>query len=199
LNNTIMTLRSKTLRDSLVRIVHYISLAILPALAAEGSQMNFAQRRRSMQPGNTDGGSRPKATESIPYLAVIAPPSLRFRDAPAPPMFELEPVATGPASIDDPGFVPNAPQAAKDQVDHSVPIQVGPKNEVVAEISKKSEETDTTPAILPDDLRRDVRPEDILPFFQFPRGGAMIGVGVPVPAQPPAPTMPPSSATYRLQ
>jgi hypothetical protein len=192
-----MTLRSKTLRDALLRSVRYLSLAILPALAAEGAQSNFAHRRRSMQPVGSDG-SRSRTSESIPYLAAIAPPSLRFREAPAPPLFELEPVATGPASIDDPGFMPSAPQAAKNHMDPAISSQANPKEEGAPTTNKKAEATNT-PAILPDDLRRDVRPEDILPFFQFPRSGATIGVGVPVPAQPPVPTMPPSSATYRLQ
>jgi hypothetical protein len=70
----------------------------------------------------------------------------------------------------------------------------GPKT-----IEEKRQDDNEPPAILPDDLRKEVRPEDLLPFFQFPRGGATIGVGVPVPSQAPAPVMPQSSATYRQQ
>jgi len=193
-----MTLRSKTLRDGLVRSVRYLSLALLPALAAEGAQSHFSQRRRSSQPASTDDGSRPRATESIPYLAVIAPPSLRFREVAAPPLFELEPAAAGPASIDDPDFVPTALQTQNNRIEPTVVAEQSPKAVKTTAPEKRTEELDI-PAILPDDLRRDVRPEDILPFFQFPRGGATIGVGVSVPTQPPAPTMPTSSATYRLQ
>ncbi len=194
-----MTLRSKTLRDGLLRSVHFLSLAILPALAAEGAQTNFAQRRRSMQSANSDDGHRPRSTESIPYLPAIAPPSLLFADVPPPPSLASNPVATGPASFDDPGITPNAPQIAKNVQDPAVAAVQASRKETDTTIAGKKVEEPSIPAILPDDLRRDVRPEDILPFFQFPRGGATIGVGVPVPPQPPAPTMPSSSATYRLQ
>jgi len=63
--------------------------------------------------------------------------------------------------------------------------------------SIKDQEESEPSSILPDDMRRDVRPEDLLPYFQYPRNGAVIGV--PVPAQPALPILPPSSATYRQQ
>jgi hypothetical protein len=63
--------------------------------------------------------------------------------------------------------------------------------------ANRPEESESS-AILPDDMHRDVRPEDLLPYFQYPRGGGAV-IGVPVPAQPALPTLPPSSATYRQQ
>lgn len=59
----------------------------------------------------------------------------------------------------------------------------------------------TPPAILPDDLRSTVRPEDFLPYFQIPGSAQNPGdVTLLVPALPknaPAPaTIPASSATY---
>jgi len=57
------------------------------------------------------------------------------------------------------------------------------------------------PAILPDDVGRKIRPEDLLPFFQFPGSGAGAdGGNAAGPPAPPSPgTLPPSSATYKQQ
>jgi hypothetical protein len=48
------------------------------------------------------------------------------------------------------------------------------------------------PAILPDDVPAQVRPEDFLPYFQYP-GAAPRGRGAEA---PPAPPLPVSTATY---
>ena len=55
--------------------------------------------------------------------------------------------------------------------------------------------------ILPDDTRTEIKPEDVLPFFQFPNGSDSTAVALPltVPQQPAANTVPTSTATYRQQ
>jgi hypothetical protein len=47
-------------------------------------------------------------------------------------------------------------------------------------------------SILPDETKQRVRPEDFLPFFQFPGGQSAPGANAPG-------TIPPSSATYKMQ
>jgi hypothetical protein len=90
-------------------------------------------------------------------------------------------------------------------------IPVGP-SETTSANSTSDEAKSTSPvgsggakirlpaAILPDDVRPAVRPEDFLPFFQFPAPGGTGNVRVIVPVAPTAPsapgTQPPSSATY---
>lgn len=141
-----------------------------------------------------DGGADSREAQSTPYLTVIAPPSLRFRDPPAPPSFELDPMPMT-AGLDETAFGSPPPIVAKEKPELAAADISKAKKETVPQ--EKKAENQEIPAILPDDLRRDVRPEELLPFFQFPRGGAMMPPGVPSPAQ--APVIPPSSATYRLQ
>jgi hypothetical protein len=121
---------------------------------------------------------------------------MRFRELPAPPSFELEPAATGPAQLDE--SMPVAPTAVGRRLDSSQPMATPPKAPQSSSATAKRPEEGEPPLILPDDMRRDVRPEDLLPFFQYPRNGGAAN-GVSVPAQPAVPTLPPSSATYRQQ
>lgn len=196
-----MTLRSHSLLGGTGRVVRALSFALLPVLTMEGGQYDMFRHGPGAVPAPTSRKDTPppkEDTASRPYLAVIAPPSLRFRDIPAPPPFDLEPTAGGPAYLEDqPQPAPRlTAQPAKDKViltpedlarEHGTPLPAS---------SEKRVEKQDIPAILPDDLRREVRPEDLLPFFQFPRGSGMIETNVPV---PPAPQQQPSSATYRQQ
>jgi hypothetical protein len=198
----LMTSRTHTLLTGLGRYVRCLSLVLLPALVAEGGQ---AQRGPSVQ--LLPDSHRPEPYESVPapYLTVVGPPPMRFREPPAPPSFELEPMVAGPALLDESVPAPASASASasatprRERLGLSQPTTVSPQPPLSSPTARRPDEGDPSP-ILPDDMRRDVRPEDLLPFFQYPRnGGSVIGVGVPVPFQPPAPTQPPSSATYRLQ
>lgn len=189
-----MTFCSHKLLEGAGRALRCLSLALIPALTTEAGPANMAARSATNRAQDKNTEAKPSFSESAPYLAVIAPPALRFREAPAPISFELEPVPMGTAAIDDPSLPPVTPyQAPAAPEAEAVKI----KAKVVTEEAKIP--TKEVPTILPDDLRREVRPEDVLPFFQFPRGRATIGVSVPVPPQVPAPTQVPSSATYRQQ
>jgi hypothetical protein len=196
-----MNSRTHTLLTGLGRFVRCLTLVLLPALVAEGGQAGSAY--------GDPAGSLPESSPdspypySSPYLAVVGPPPMRFREPPAPPSFELEPVAAGPAQLE--GNMLVLPAATGGLLDSSQSMAASPKSASKSlskspsssATAKGSEESEPS-SILPDDMRREVRPEDLLPFFQYPRNGGAV-IGVPVPAQPALPTLPPSSATYRQQ
>ena len=192
-----MTSRTHTLLTGLGRFVRCLTLVLLPALVAEGGQAGSAGR----DPVGAPPESSPESPYpySMPYLAVVGPPPMRFREPPAPPSFELEPVAAGPAQLEE--IMPVSPAAVGERVGSSSPMAASSKSSSpnspsssAAAAAKRPEETEPS-SILPDDMRREVRPEDLLPYFQYPRNGGGVP-GVPVPPQP---TLPPSSATYRQQ
>jgi hypothetical protein len=139
---------------------------------------------------------------SRPYLAVIDPPGLRFAEALPPPDLSVLPPAGAPprpVATPEPVVSPALPPEANTPVpdDSTVPSPVPAKPAAGRPAATEP------PPILPDDTRAKVRPEDFLPFFQFPANAAQAdGVTVVVPATltPPAPgSQPPSSATYRQQ
>jgi hypothetical protein len=192
-----MTSRSHTLLTGLGRFVRCLTLVLLPALVAEGGQAGANSR----DPANAPPESSPDSSYpySMPYLAVVGPPPMRFHQPPAPPSFELEPVAAGPAQLEE--LMPASPAAARDRVDASQTLAASAKTSSKSPSSsdavKRPEDIEPS-SILPDDTRRDVRPEDLLPYFQYPRNDRAV-IGVPVPPTPAQPTLPPSSATYRQQ
>lgn len=200
-----MTFRLHTLLDGFSTIVRYLSLALLPALISEGGQSTMTHRGPIARLQEPEGKGVPKVPDSRPYLVVMAPPSLRFRPAPRPPQFDLEPAAAGPAELDTlSDFMSQGTQ--QPQASSGPETALLPAGDTTRPLpAQKPKEEDgpadsIPPAILPDDLRREVRPEDLVPFFQFPRGGPTMGSGAAVPPQPALPpTQPPSSATYRLQ
>ncbi len=196
-----MILRSHNLLTGLGRSMRCLTLVLLPALVAEGGQAGSTCRDQACSPPE----SCPESSEpySAPYLAVVGPPPMRFREPPAPPSFELEPVAAGPAQLEE--SLPGSPTAADELIDSSQSMTASPKSSPKSpskspssSATSRGAEEGEPPMILPDDMRRDVRPEDLLPFFQYPRNGGNVS-GVPAPAQPAMPTLPPSSATYRQQ
>jgi hypothetical protein len=152
-------------------------------------------------------------TASRPYLASMGPPAMRFQDpAPVPPPV-VKPIASGPpvaASAAEEAAV----SLANDQAAASTPPM--PLSETVpagspdssaqsAPIEPVKQESPAPKAlpILPDDTRRRVQSQDFLPLFRLPGTGGPVEDGaviLPSVATPPAPgTLPPSSATYRVQ
>jgi hypothetical protein len=117
-------------------------------------------------------------------LAVVGPSPLRF--APEPPEATERPV---PAK-QRPKTVAVTPEAIpQEEAPPPEPVKVEPKPEPVAPVKALN--------ILPDDTaQKEVRPEDVLPYFQLPKIDEARG-RVMVPFTPAAPTLPPSSATYQ--
>jgi hypothetical protein len=127
-----------------------------------------------------------------PYLAAIGVRALRFADAPPertdePPPFTLpKPIVVAPELPPalEPPPPPPPPPPAEEIKAAPPPAPAGSKPLL----------------IIPDDTKRAVRPEDVLPFFQLPHGAGEPSVNIAVPftpAQPSAATLPPSSATYQ--
>ena len=154
--------------------------------------------------------SGPRGTsESTPYLVALGASPLRFREEAPPPSFVIRPAAASPPlSSDD---VANAAQLLAGS-NSTTAASVRP--DVILPVQKTAAERDDgsapfrannlpppPPAIIPDDTRPAVRPEDFLPFFQLPGSGlapADVRVIVPVPWNAPASAspLPVSSATY---
>jgi hypothetical protein len=130
------------------------------------------------------------------YLAMIGPGPLRFADP--PPQLPPEPAIPKPpappplpaehASAKTPGSAPPPGTKAEPATTELVTPELAP-----------SEINSPKPILLlPDDIKREVRPEDVIPFFQFPGSGENVSVSVPsTPAQPRAPGQTASSATYQ--
>ncbi len=162
---------------------------LLPILAVQVAQS-------TAPPLKADGGY------TTPYLHITGPPPLRFQEPAPPPEASASPLSAGSRSIDgnakpvivrSPGSgasasgLPGAPEAPT-RSDGTAPGSppATPPN------------PNGPPPLLPDDGGAKVKPEDFLPFFQFPEGGRNESAGtVPVPPKPG--TLPPSSANYQQQ
>ncbi len=166
------------------RALHVLALLLLPALA----------------PTHTHATGRVGAADSSPYLLAVGAPPLRFREAQLPPKSGTRPPAG--ASPVPTGEV-SAPTAAPNRPDVLLappPASVAAADDPGKPAPQRPNPQPPPAAIIPDDTRPNVRPEDFLPFFQLP-GTAHAPVGVtviaPVPQAAPTPaTLPVSAATY---
>lgn len=191
-----MTIHSRHVPDGCWRLSIMMGLLILPALGL-GSRAgaNRPYRPDAESPPGT-GATQDSGTR--PYLTVAATPALRFRDPPPPPVYDTEPTAAGLGYLDE-SSLPPAPPVAQERQESSAasPSRTTPQQDR----TRRQQTEEEVPAILPDDLKKEVHPEDVIPFFLFPGSGSSGGVVVPVqaPAQAPQPGQIPSSATYRQQ
>ena len=152
-------------------------------------------------------GSPPSAKVSVgtdgtrPYLLAIGAPALRFREAAEPRINPSmhQPVGAPP----QPNYTANsvgakAPEGRTPSASSLIPL---PSSGTPAG-SKPAEPAQSGPApvpILPDENRPKVRPEDFLPYFQFPGSGANPEDVISVPVPPEPGKQPLSTATYRQQ
>jgi|SRR5580658_3554697 hypothetical protein len=138
------------------------------------------------------------------YLQAVGSPALRFQEAPPPPqpMQVLLRLAAAEAQVAEPNPppAPAEPAAVKPAAPAPVPVSAPPKPvegpDIVRPPSPPTAAAEMAAPILPDDTQTRVRPEDFLPFFQYP-GSAPRDNGVPVPPAPPP--QPQSTATYTQQ
>jgi hypothetical protein len=166
----------------------YLSVLLLPALASEVGHPSMSAATDYDQ---LPGGS----AESRPYLQYVGPPPLRFEEpAPSPdPTARL--TAGAPPKPERPEIAAAKPAPAGPPQGSVAPVAMPAKSDSVAAQTAGSNEPPQPAApssILPDETRQRVKPEDFLPFFQFP-GGSSAPVA-PVPG-----ALPPSSATYKQQ
>ena len=183
------------------RALRCLSLLLLPVLAPEAAPA-LPRHRQAFGPGADGPGS-----DSLPYLTFVGAPPLRFQKATLPPDVIARPSAGAPPV---PALTPtelavalaNA-DAARSATTSARPPEEAPSPDIKAE-TKPPAPAPTKPvpaAIMPDDMRPSVRPEDFLPYFQIPGSAKASGEArVIMPANaftPPASTpLPPSSATY---
>ena len=168
----------------------YFSVLLLPALASAvgHSSINAV----------TDDDTIPldSAEHTRPYLQYVGPPPLRFEEALPPADLPVRPTAAAPPVAE------HSPEVASTKpVIPQLPSAVVPPAPVVASsqeplppqpASSADTATPASSSILPDDTKPKVKPEDFLPFFQYPGGPSAPGQNGSAP-------IPPSSATYKLQ
>ncbi|MBI3884627.1 MAG: hypothetical protein HY302_02695 [Opitutae bacterium] len=174
------------------RACRAIAIVLLPLLIADTAPRLKSATHRRLSPGQDY--PEPGRDDTHPYLAVIGPAPLRF----APEPVYLLPKAAPPAP--PPPAVPEketAIEAANKQAATKEPESLAPAVIPTAPAPKPKTPSDALP-LIPDDTRRQVRPEDILPFFSFPANGSPSGViiGTPLEPAPPREKLPLSSATY---
>lgn len=190
-----MTIFSRRMPEGFRRLAGMLSLVFLPALGSEG--VAAVNRPPGVpQRARTEDEQLTEREGSRPYLTVASAPALRVREPTPAPIYDIEPAPAGPSYLDE-NSLPPAPQVAKDRMEGA---QMGAaKSPGQQDRQRRRQEEEEVPTILPDDLRKDVRPEDVIPFFQFPGSSGPPSVSLPVPGQPPAPAQIPSSATYRQE
>jgi len=176
----------------------YLSL-LLPSLASEVAQCPSPPADRNDMPLSQSSSGPSRA-----YLRYIGPPQLRFQEALPPPDLSVRPPAGGPpklravrpdgASTDASSFRLQAHAA-------SAATLVARKEDVHPAPTLAPPPPPPPPAILPDDVAPKARPEDFLPYFQFPGAGSPSGdanaAGQAPQASETPRTIPPSSATYQ--
>ena len=172
------------------RALRFLSLLLLALI----SQREVQAMPRFRQPKTNAASPVPRG-----YLHAIGAPALRFEEpAPAPTERPLSPsIAPKPDPL---------PSANSRETGKADPISAPTSSHVdepglveTKEEQKPVLKNKTSPAIIPDDTRPQIRAEDFLPFFQFPAAGSngALNVIVPVPREPASPvSLPTSSATY---
>jgi hypothetical protein len=170
------------------------------ALASEAAPRARPQSMRSSPP-------LPESDASQAYLPVIGPPPLRFAQAP-PPELSTRPAPTAPPHPSAMGEIAATNAASANLVappggggdalgteqSQTIPVESAPTapNAPVKPLGNKD-----TPALLPDDAQRETRPEEILPFFQFPGSGRTTIVVPSGSISPDSTRLPVSTAVYR--
>jgi hypothetical protein len=175
------------------KALHCLLGMLLPATAALTNAHAFPR----LLPSAAVAARR---VEPTPYLSATATPPLRFQQ-PAPQLMSLQPATTpAPANAAAQTLAIDGATAPQSTAARGEPEIGAP----AANPSNSAGETDmpakSPTAILPDDVRPSIRPEEFLPYFQIPgsaRQSADVTLLVPVPKAAPAPaSIPPSSATY---
>lgn len=190
-----MNFHSTSLRATGFGLSRCVSLTLLSILGSECFALTHPQRVGSPRLASSDFQITDTASASAPYLTVVLAPALTFQAAPPPIDPSLRLAAGAPPRPG--GAVEDV--AAANQEAAVVPAVTVPEPVITAEAASssqsptlivKSKPASHLPpvAILRDDTLPTMRPEDVLPYFQYPGS---------VPAAPLPVAVPPSSATYR--
>jgi hypothetical protein len=177
-------LSSKRGLHSIVRI---LSLLMLQPISAP----SFSRTRLPAKGAGVLGG----AIASLPYLKIVGTLPLRFNTVPLSP--KLDGAASAGAQL-MPAAVAPAKELAAVPLTPAIEVK-NPSGDPVIGTQPKPSQTKPPLSILPDDASSSTKPEDFLPFFQFPGGNGNVSLlDQATTAHPPAPgQLPPSSATYQ--
>lgn len=180
-----------TLLTCRARFSRLLALGLLAAGAAQASALSMPQRLFGHLAPTASFRPSSRIADHDGYLTQVGAPPLIFAPPPPEPVerpapAEVKPIPE-PAHVSTEPLASTAPVATPSTAKSESPVNVGP-----APVS-----------ILPDDTPRDVRAEDVLPYFQLPRQGDRSSAGGNnppfTPALPAGATLPPSSATYQLK
>jgi hypothetical protein len=182
--------------SGMARLLRCLFCLLLPALATDATPGPRTVQRPIMPCG--DG------VASSAYLPMIGPPPLRFAQGLPPPDLSTRPAPAAPpmpAVVDEIAAANTASAKSSALLAHdtgsgadqhrTTPVEAAPEQTVKRPSAKE------TPSLLPDENQREVRPEEILPFFQFPGSGGTAIVVPGVPVSPESTRLPVSSAVYR--
>jgi hypothetical protein len=188
-----MTLFNSSLLTRRARLSRLLPLGLLAVLAGNASALSVPQRVYG--PPASPRFSRTPQGVPAPYLAALGALPLRF--APAPAAATARPV---PLPVQTDPVIEPAVQTDPEPADESKPEPDTP----VVPVDPEVPEGQKPVSILPDDTVRNLRAEDVLPYFQLPSdmpdGEIHPSVIVPfTPGTPSRPSQPPSSATYQLK
>lgn len=174
------------------------------ALGSEATPLAGPMLPRTGLPAPPPARSNSERDASSPYLLAVGPPPLRFAQALPPPDLSTCPSPAAPPlpAVAEEIASTNAASARSFAAVRGGEIAKPDQRQAMSaeaarEAPSKAPEKKETPALLPDDTQREIRPEEILPYFQFPGSG---GGTIVVPANSPSPEstrLPVSSAVYR--
>lgn len=193
-----MNFSNDTKLTDVPRIAHHLALATLLAAPIPGfAALQIPKRPAATEPSPSESHQQQTPTRfrgARTYLAMVGPSALTFAETaaplppepvmPAPPKPKPEPTKT-PANGNHSANLPPDPSTLK------------PATETTEPTAKPDDNGPKPINILPDDTRREIRPEDVLPYFQFP--GAADNNAPTVIINPAPAAAPPSTATYRQQ
>jgi hypothetical protein len=200
-----MTSSNHTLLRLAAKLTRCLSLALLPALASEARALSAPQRKTFIGSSAAQTASSASSSATTPYLTVLGSLPLRFARpnldrsdeppaAPVPKVVEIAPEKAEPGKT-------QTHELASQSVSESKPAEQPSLDSL--EKTAADPEPITAPAlpILPDDTKRELRPEEVLLYFRYPNAGraseATTHVIVPLtPAQSQSGPIP-SSATYQ--
>ena len=186
------------------RICGLVLIWVLSALPLSMSALNSPQRPGTLSPAKTTAEYNPGRGHyrgPRTYLAMLGPTPIRFAEG--QPQLPPEPV---PPTLPTPKQPTLATESAKTPAAVTDPVPA-PLAVTITTPENTNPMTGTLPSsnlkpvsILPDDTKREIRAEDVLPFFQFPGAPESGAVAVPfTTSQPRGTTAPPSSASYKQQ
>jgi len=191
--------------DVLRLVCSSVLILVLTTLPLNVSALNSPQRPAVLSPAKSTAAFNPGSGHyrgPHTYLAMVGPAPLRFAEGqpllPPEPVLPASPKSKEPAIAATTTSTPSTQTLAATTDLVAKPTATTPEETELTGIPPPS--TLKPVSILPDDTKREIRAEDVLPFFQFPGAPDSGAIAVPFStSQPRGATAPPSSATYKQQ